>query len=192
MSDFGYHPQAPYPPGQIGDGNGLSVGDWRFPLVGADPSNPLQPVPPPQTGGPLDKSLDKYNDRSAQPWINPPVWGLLDNSGVFGDRSGSGNISLPGDPSNTLAAPTAEPQKFQGSAIPYAREYDQYQRQSDGSKPQAPIFDLSDPPPLFAPPNYPAAFGNSSVERWIASLTGVDPQDPTQPALPPFNPYSIR
>ena len=49
MKDFGYNPQAQYPPGQIGDGNGLGVGDWRFPFAGVDPSNPTRPVPPLQT-----------------------------------------------------------------------------------------------------------------------------------------------
>jgi len=49
VNDFGYRPQAQYPAGQIGDGNGLGVGDWRFSLVGIDPMNPTRPVPPPLT-----------------------------------------------------------------------------------------------------------------------------------------------
>jgi hypothetical protein len=73
INDFGYRPQAQYPSDQIGDGNGLGVGDWRFPLAGIDPSNPLPPAPPSQIGGTLEKYLEKYNDRSVQPWTDPPV-----------------------------------------------------------------------------------------------------------------------
>jgi hypothetical protein len=48
------------------------------------------------------------------------------------------------------------------------------------------------PIPPFAPLNYSTPAGDNSVERWIASLMGVDHQDLAQPALQPFNPYSGR
>jgi hypothetical protein len=48
-------------------------------------------------------------------------------------------------------------------------------------------------PPVVAPPDYSAAPGNGSIEKWIASLAGVDPDDPTQFQVPPiFSPLYRR
>jgi hypothetical protein len=53
---------------------------------------------------------------------------------------------------------------------------------------RAAMLDPTNPPPLFAPSNYYAAPGGDSIQRWIASLAGVDPDDPGQPStLPMFS-----
>jgi hypothetical protein len=46
---------------------------------------------------------------------------------------------------------------------------------------------------MFAPPDYSVAAGNGSIEKWIASLAGVDPDKPTQFQVPPiFSPLYRR
>jgi hypothetical protein len=188
ISDFGYRPQAQYPAGQIGDGNGLGVGDWRFPLAGIDPSNPLRSVQPPQTGG----TLEKYSDRSVQPWTDPPVWGFSDNSATFDNRFGSGSFPPASGSTDIPAPPAPEPQNSQGSALPYADEYDQYQRQLNGNQPQAPMFDPTKPPPPFDPSNPYAPLASGSIGNWIRSLAGVDPEHPTQLVPSIFSPLYRR
>jgi hypothetical protein len=48
-------------------------------------------------------------------------------------------------------------------------------------------------PPIVAPPDYSIPTGNGSIEKWIASLAGVDPDDPTQFQVPPiFSPLYRR
>jgi hypothetical protein len=192
VSDFGYRPQAQYPAGQIGDGNGLGVGDWRFPLAGIDPSNPSRPVPPPQTGKALERYLEKFSDRSVQPWTDPPVWGLPDNSATFGNSFGSGGSSPASGSTDIPAAPAPEPRNSQGSALPYAGEYDQYQRQLNGNQPQAPMFDPTKPPPPFDPSNPYAPVASGSIGQWIRSLAGVDAEDPAQFVPPIFSPLYRR
>lgn len=64
-SYFGYNPQAQYSAGQIGDGNGLGVGDWRFAFAGIDPMNPTQPVPPPRTDGEPVPRLVRVNGNNS-------------------------------------------------------------------------------------------------------------------------------
>jgi hypothetical protein len=52
-------------------------------------------------------------------------------------------------------------------------------------------FDPTKPPPPFSPENYAAAFG--SLDRWIASLAGVEPREPTEfSPLPIFSPLYRR
>jgi hypothetical protein len=98
----------------------------------------------------------------------------------------AGSISQPagngiGDPSSSAAdgsgAPLLmpEPQNSQGSALPYAGEYDQYQRQLNGNRPQAPMFDPTKPPPPFDPSNPYAPLASGSIGDWIRSLAGVGP-----------------
>jgi hypothetical protein len=72
--DLGYNPQAQYPAGQIGDGNGLGVGDWRFPLAGIDPMNPMQPVPPPQTDSKLVRKLVRVNGNASPTALQCPSY----------------------------------------------------------------------------------------------------------------------
>jgi hypothetical protein len=56
-----------------------------------------------------------------------------------------------------------------------------------------PPFNPANPPPLFAPANYSPGLGNNSIEKWIASLTSADPEDPTPFAMPAmFNSYLGR
>ena len=73
-----------------------------------------------------------------------------------------------------------ESQNSQGSALPYAGEYDQYQRQLTGNQPQALMFDPTKPPPPFDPSNPYPPVASGSIGQWIRSLAGVDADDPTQ------------
>jgi hypothetical protein len=71
--NLGYNLQAQYPAGQIGDGNGLGVGDWRFALAGVDPKNPMQPVPPPQTRDKPVRKLVRVNGSTSPTAVAVPV-----------------------------------------------------------------------------------------------------------------------
>ncbi len=88
MNDFGYRPLAQYPAGQIGDGNGLGVGDWRFPLAGVDPTNPTQPVPPPQSGNKSVPRLVRVNGNTLPASSAVPVV-PSDNRNSFDNRFGN-------------------------------------------------------------------------------------------------------
>jgi hypothetical protein len=85
-----------------------------------------------------------------------------------------------------------DPQQSQGAAPPYSNEYLEFLNQLNGNNSPVPLFNPTNPPPLFAPPNYSTA-GNNSIEKWIASLTDADPEDPTPFSMPAmFNPYLGR
>ena len=79
-----------------------------------------------------------------------------------------------------------------GSALPYADDYDQYQRQLNGNMPQVPVFDPAKPPPPFDPSNYYAPLAEGAIDKWIRSLTGADFEDPTQFVPPIFSPLYRR
>ena len=184
MNDFGYGAQAQYPAGQIGDGNGLGVGDWRFPLAGVDPTNPLQPVPSPQTDSKPVPGLVRVNGNTspasvfdtkapAVPFV-PPTY---PNS--MGGIPGLGAAMAGVDPQNpTQAAPSP---RFGGASgisnnksVPrLSRRYD---NNSSAPEPSAPAARFVLP----GPPN-----SSGGLADWIAGLAGVNPQNPTQPASPP-------
>ena len=116
---------------------------------------------------------------------------VSDRGDSFGDRFG--NWASPG------AADT--PQQFQDPAPSYSKMLHQYLNQPNAGQSQtpasAPGIDASNPyqsvPPIAAPRDYSAATGNGSIEKWIASLAAVDPDDPTQFQVPPiFSPLYRR
>ncbi len=145
-NDFGYNAQDQYAPGQIGDGNGLGVGDWRFAFAGVDPSNPLQPVPPPQTDSQPAPRLVRVNPSptmgtaSGNPNLPNPSPAPGRPLGVFtGQPMPQWTVppplgGLPGNsnPSPGSTSPSPPPQQSQGPAIPYLLEYLQYLKQRDG------------------------------------------------------------
>jgi hypothetical protein len=151
MNDFGYNPQNQYPPGQIGDGNGLGVGDWRFAFAGVDPSNPLQPVPPPQTDSQPAPRLVRVNPSPAagttpgNPNLPNPSSGSGRPLGLFTGKPMPqwtvppplgglpGNFNPPaGNSGDALSSSPQAPEKSQGPAVPYLLEYLQYLKQRDG------------------------------------------------------------
>jgi hypothetical protein len=147
------------------DSFGDRFGNWAPSAASVPPDNRSQSSPPRQTG---DGGILKY----------------YNNSPAQAPAAGPGDIFSP---------PMPGPRQSRGSAPPYTSEYLQFLNQLNGNNSPAPVFDPANPPPLFAPANYPTAFGNNSIERWIASLTGADPEDPTPFAMPAmFNPYLGR
>jgi hypothetical protein len=87
MNDFGYNPLAQFPADQIGDGNGLGVGDWRFPFAGVDSSNPTRPVPPLQTDSQPAPRLVRVSDNRS-PAAPASSIAPSDNRSFLGDRFG--------------------------------------------------------------------------------------------------------
>jgi murein DD-endopeptidase MepM/ murein hydrolase activator NlpD len=81
--------------------------------------------------------------------------------------------ATPGNTESVAATPTPSPAPSDaGNSPPY-------------------VFDPTKPPPPFSPSNYAAAYG--SIEKWIASLAGVEPGDPTEFSPPPiFSPLYRR
>jgi hypothetical protein len=140
-------------------------GNWVTSAAGVPPSNMNQSLPPRQTGD--GGVLKYYNDSPA--------------------------LAPADGPRNAFSPPMPGPQQSQGSVPSYTNEYLQFLNQLNGNNSTAPLIDSINPPPLLAPANYSAGMGNSSVEKWIASLTGADPEDPTPFAMPAmFNPYLGR
>lgn len=184
VSDSGYSPLAQYPASQIGDGNGLGVGDWRFALAGVDPMNPTRPVPPLQTDSkpasrllgasgntapaswPVASSPADLTRRNADlplpiPQLGRPL-GFVDGklvplplSGPAGNASGSGGASW-------LPAPAVA-------------------AWSDATLPASAIG--------FGAPAVPVASSDRSNSAggqlgMLSGLTGIDPRDPSRFAPP--------
>jgi hypothetical protein len=114
-----------------------------------------------------------------------------DRGDSFGDRFGNWASTGAGD---TL-------QQSQDSAPSYSGIFRQYLNQLAADPSQAPASarGINAPNPyqpvlsIAARPDYSAAPGNGSIEKWIASLAGVEPDDPTQFQVPPiFSPLYRR
>jgi hypothetical protein len=132
-------------------------------------------------------------DRQApvNPNPDPPAFLSSDRVGSFGGRFGSRASTGAGD----------TPQQSQDSTPPYGEMFIHYLNQLTAGESQAPesSSNINAPTPyqsvplIFAPPDYSSATGNGSIEKWIASLAGVDPDDPTQFPVPPiFSPLYRR
>jgi hypothetical protein len=113
-----------------------------------------------------------------------------DRGDLFGGRFGSRASTGAGD------SPQATP-----DSAPYSEMFLHYLNQLTPGQSQAPASssNINAPTPyqpvspIFAPPDYSPATANGSVENWIASLAGVDPDDPTQFPVPPiFSPLYRR
>ena len=116
---------------------------------------------------------------------------VSDRGGSFDDRFGNWASTGAGD----------TPQQSQDSAPSYSEMLHQYLNQPAAGQSQAPAsapgIDALNPyqsaPPTVAPPVYSTPTGNGAIEKWIASLAGVDPDDPTQFQVPPiFSPLYRR
>jgi len=118
---FGYRPRGQYPARQIGDGNGLGVGDWRFPLAGADPADPTRPVQPPQTDSTPVPRLVRVNGGTSPAVSTAPSGHRLPFSDRFGNWTASPEDGfVPRD--LNLLAPSPEPGRpvgiFSGKPMP--------------------------------------------------------------------------
>jgi hypothetical protein len=81
------------------------------------------------------------------------------------------NSAAPDGPASAPAAPTPSP--------------------SNADNSPAYVFDPAKPPPPFTLSNYASAYGN--INKWIASLAGVEPENPTEFQVPPiFSPLYRR
>jgi hypothetical protein len=159
------------------------------PLYGSSTSDADGSPPPPPVrrlvGVRVDDPRVSAFD-SGPPAAPSPSDGFLtsDRGDWFGDRFGD-RISIgAGD----------TPQQPQDSTPSYSEMFHQYLNQLAAGQSQAPASSSNSnaptpyqsAPPIFAPPDYSAAAGNGSIEKWIASLAGVDPDDPTQFQAPPI------
>jgi hypothetical protein len=204
MSDFGYNPQAQYPPGQIGDGNGLGVGDWRFAFAGVDPSSPMQPVPPLQTDSQPAPGLVRVND-SRSPAAPPSSVAPFDNRTFLGDRFGKWGSAATG--AATLPA-SDRPESFDSrfgnwgsvptgglsdTGSPVLRTLERYQRSAlpDGASSSSgqaagPARNLPGEESTFGdrPGNAPNAPGpdNYPPRRVSSAFSVIAPLSPNQPA----------
>ena len=116
---------------------------------------------------------------------------VSDRGDSFGDRFGNW--------ASTGAGGT--PQQSRDSAPSYSEMLHQYLNQPAAGQSQvpasSPVINAPNPyqsvPPIVAPPDYSIPTGNGSIEKWIASLAGIDPDDPTQFQVPPiFSPLYRR
>jgi hypothetical protein len=156
------------------DGTGRVAQIMSGPSTGAAPGG----LPPDQ----LNPIGDRFGKWGYSPTGVPPLapsdgpepfdnrygnWGSVP-AGSFG---GARSSATPGD---TLAA-TPTP-----SSVP-----------SDDGNSSAYVFDPTKPPPPFSPSNYASAY--RSIDKWIASLAGVEPGDPAEFSPPPiFSPLYRR
>jgi murein DD-endopeptidase MepM/ murein hydrolase activator NlpD len=144
-------------------------------------SGPSAGVAPPVRSDPLG---DRFRTWGNAPAGIPPLvpsdspesfhnrygnWGSVP-AGSFGD---AGSSATPGDTLFAAATPTS-------SSVP-----------SDNGNSPSYVFDPTKPPPPFSPSNYASAY--RSIDRWIASLAGVEPGDPAEFSPPPiFSPLYRR
>ena len=137
---------------------------------------------------PRTSAFDSGAAAAPSPSNGFPVSGRGDS---FGDRFGNW--------ASTGAGDTA--QQSQESVPSYSEMLHQYLNQPPAGPSQAPASapGINAPnsyqpvPPIVPRPDYSAAIGNGAIEKWIASLAGVDPDDPTQFQVPPiFSPLYRR
>jgi hypothetical protein len=170
--NYGYNPQSEYPAGQIGDGNGLGVGDWRFSLAGVDPMTPTQPTPPPQTDSKPAPRLVRVNSKTSPVSVSVPgvparVVIQSNNRDEFSDRFGTWGYSTAGiAPSPPTDPPASFDRRFgnwasvpaDGSVSPRSpvlRALEKYKRSPvpDGAMPTSGSTrpNANQPPPQPAP-----------------------------------------
>ena len=207
VNDFGYHPQTQYLPGQIGDGNGLGVGDWRFGLADVDPMNPTRPAPPAETGSTSVPRLVRMNGNNSPASPMAP----FDNRNSFDNRfenwTSSPEGTTPLNPNFPVPPPesgrplgffTGRPMPLWTTPPPLGGLRGNSNASGDGNpfaslpvgpgaggKSQGSATGPGAPAAPFVPSNDPNNSG--SLADWIANLAGVNPENPTQPAPPPLD-----
>jgi hypothetical protein len=108
-------------------------------------------------------------------------------SDIYSQLSGSAaNSALP---DNNPPKQSAPPQQVGGLAESYNGNPAQ---QWASNEPQTPMFDPTKPPPPFDPSNYYAPLASGNLDKWIRSLAGDDPADPTRFVPPIFSPLYRR
>jgi hypothetical protein len=189
--NFGYNPQTQYPAGQIGDGNGLGVGDWRFALAGVDPMNPMQPMPPPQTGEKLVRKLVRVSGNTSPASPALPV-APSDDRSSFGDRFGRWGSSPAGI---APLPPSDRPESFDNrfgswgsvptggfgeTRSPVLRALEKYRR---SAAPDGAVSTSAQAAPQATPALQPDIAGNGAV-RILGKFVGNNPITPAAAASP--------
>jgi hypothetical protein len=123
---------------------------------------------------------------SGAPTRPSPSNGLLspDRTDSFDDRFGNSTSAGTGD----------SLRQSQDSGPSYSEMFLQYLNQLTAGQSQAPApssnINASNPnqavPPIFAPRDYSSVTGEGNIEKWIASLAGVDTDDPAKSRVPPI------
>ena len=204
---FGYNPGAQYRPGQIGDGKGLGVGDWRFPFAGIDPSNPTRPVPPLQTDSRPAPGLVRVSDNRS-PAAPASSIAPSDNGNVLGDRFGKwGSAATGAAPLPASDRPESFDNRFgnwgsvptgglSDTGSPVLRTLERYQRSAlpDGASSSSghatdPATNLPGEESTFGDrsgnaPNAPGP-DNYPLRRVSSAFPDIAPLSPKQPASPP-------
>jgi hypothetical protein len=129
-----------------------------------------------------DRPLGIFSGKPMPDYPLPPsIWDLSDNSDASGNSAGNWFTSPAGGSRDRSSSPMPEPQKSQGSSPSTLLDYIQYLNRLDSNKWQAPGSDPGRPGASFALSNHPNPLGNG-LANWIVALSGIDPQNPTQPA----------
>jgi hypothetical protein len=197
MNDFGYNPQTQYSPGQIGDGNGLGVGDWRFPFAGVDSSNPTQPVPPLQTDSKPAPRLVRVNSNTSPTAVAVPV-APSDNRNSFDNRFGKWGSSL------TASRPLTAPDRpdsfsnrfgnwgsvpagdFGNPASPVLRALEKYRRSAAPDGPASTSAQGARPATPTLPPDMAAKDAVRILGKFVGGrlITSAEAASPSGPMLP--------
>jgi len=185
-SAYGYGPQSGMPAG---------VGDWRYSLAGIDPANPLQPAPPPESGGvaavtsktPVRFLTGLYGNKpppsvfdTGAPPMRFPLEALLSP-----DRNAALAAWSSFRPRRPVARPPPAPPNFEGSMGDLIMNRIRSLREQAGSNPQASASDTGAPAAPLVPPDNQNFSGG--LPGRIAALAGIDPMNPTQFAPPPLD-----
>jgi hypothetical protein len=171
---------------------GVTAGD-RFgnaPDVAGPPAAPLvQPheVPSDRSEFPGARFGNWASGQAAVPPLVP-----ADRPESFDNRYGNWGSVPAGSFGDTDSALLRALEKYRSSATPGdtpSMAAMPSPSNADNSPPYA--FDPTKPPPPFTPSNYASAYRN--IDKWIASLAGVEPGDPTEFLPPPiFSPLYRR
>ena len=167
-------------------GGGASLSPPRYGNSTTDADGSPSPLPVRRLVGRIFDDSRAAAFETGAPAAPSPFDGFLssDRADLLGDSFGNRISTGAGDAA----------QQSQDSTPPYSEMFRQYLNQltPSSSNTNAPT-PYQSVPPMFAPPGYSSATGNGSIEKWIASLAGVDPDDPTQFQVPPmFSPFYQR
>jgi hypothetical protein len=171
-----------------GNGFGNASGSTNVPAVPFASNTVGSPDNPNSFG-------DHFGKWVSAPTGMPPT-AASDSADSFGDRFGNWSSAPAGNSGGTDSPLLRALEKYRKSAVPDGPASVTTApplAPSSSNNSSAPVFDPSNPPPIFAPSNYYAVPPNDSIQKWIASLAGVDADDPTEFSPPPiFSPLYRR